>query len=835
MSCSKMTSSNSSISSISSNSSISSISSNSSASITCGIKTKMFFDCSGSVGKCLKYFRALREIFEKNGSLNHLNNEYYMWDTNCNKKTPSEINFWLMNMSGYGGTCPHVIAPYLSADSEIIIVTDGQIGHADIQRCSRKITERNIRMKKCILIMIQTGYSIDLSVPAAFSPHAEEFEFWLMERTAETYSIKKYVAAENITFEKYFENPELFISDVESLRDQISGATLGTTSNEIHHRLCELQKKLQQHFARLAAEKLNDSESEKPEHIRFIEMSISEKYQHFTKVYNLNNESELSLPEKVNAEIQRLIAANKDTSFGTNIIFGSMYRAPTVAASSVAIPEPDPESKIDYECPVLLEADSAGLQICDDRAVLAGLEKNHVEAIIRNPLIILNNPELVSLIRNRISQALGLTTIAEMSRSESSNSNATFRPYRDPLNRNTIIATLPLSTDPAYSKNISYAISKIFFESNKIAGNQTLWLAVIWFVVRDIEYLRETPGLMEQFNELLRHKLCHTKSRLTLSGNPIAPIIDRPMIESIWYSLHSFKIHDIPTGPDDRIRELYPIGSYLIELMNLIGIEIEMEFVSKRIKYSSVLATMRNQELNRTNWKDIIRAQYQPSHLIDETIVFVDANGKVVINHDETVSSNAASSTDSDEIIHHYTPCVSLPSSYFGLSLEEIIGLSRLVNVNRTIGDIGIPLDPSAPIPSAIRNWTAYPIGPDRISDDFEIDPETMRPPKMIRAIEWKDLFYRKFTMTGSDNNWISLYNLFHRFVREISRYPTPAEFIVWLKGVQLRAERSMNTLPTFIVDWVYDLFRRYESIGAFGVPVETFIARGAAGYHGRT
>jgi hypothetical protein len=141
-----------------------------------------------------------------------------------------------------------------------------------------------------------------------------------------------------------------------------------------------------------------------------------------------------------------------------------------------------------------------------------------------------------------------------------------------------------------------------------------------------------------------------------------------------------------------------------------------------------------------------------------------------------------------------------------------------------SVGNINLATDVDAIIPTPVRNWTAYKVGP-YVHLEFDLNPLTMRPFVEINNKSWKELFYESQEI--QNEKFISMYSLFHRYVRENVIFPTQSQFIIWLKGIHERSLNKIDTLPTHIVEFVQSVFEKFERAGAFQLPVKEFIKLG--------
>jgi hypothetical protein len=100
-----------------------------------------FADCSGSVRGCPSYFAVLEAVLRRDL---RPGDELYRWDNDVTSMTEDEAWSWIKKRRGFGGTTPVVVADAVRAANfhgEIILFTDGAIGHHELERCDQALHE----------------------------------------------------------------------------------------------------------------------------------------------------------------------------------------------------------------------------------------------------------------------------------------------------------------------------------------------------------------------------------------------------------------------------------------------------------------------------------------------------------------------------------------------------------------------------------------------------------------------------------------------------------------------------------------------------------------------
>lgn len=100
----------------------------------------LFVDNSGSVGNCTHYWETVNHILtEYAKDITH----YYFWNSNCNAYTKKNFMNWVETKRGTGGTSPELVAAEIakSKHTNIILVTDGEVGDHSVSRCDNILEE----------------------------------------------------------------------------------------------------------------------------------------------------------------------------------------------------------------------------------------------------------------------------------------------------------------------------------------------------------------------------------------------------------------------------------------------------------------------------------------------------------------------------------------------------------------------------------------------------------------------------------------------------------------------------------------------------------------------
>jgi hypothetical protein len=408
---------------------------------------------------------------------------------------------------------------------------------------------------------------------------------------------------------------------------------------------------------------------------------------------------------------------------------------------------------------------------------------------LTDPLFLLRDKEACSAILDRLDSVVGLEAYRTMSDGGGE--------FDSPFTRQAISCVITFSNEPSHIKATKYALSRLLF-GNKIPGNMDLWLIVLYKLILRKECLRDAVPSCEDF---LKERLRRTKTAITLSGLAIQPMIQAPTDIAIWYCLHSFLFVENDNDAMNRLRGFGDSAAYLLDVARLLDLPLASDQITRRLCLYKAFSWMMNEAkkitADKNDWKDMIRAQYQNSIIISGKRVFLDGSPVQI---------------------------PALPSDFDGLTLNEIVALSKLVNSNMTVGTVLIPkvLETLSVVP--VTNYSY-----DEVSNDAfagHVHPVTFRLQSFDNNVHWS--VHDKKNFGDDPNRRVSYYNYFIKYVKENGTYPSKDQFILFLQSKQVnRLVCPLDTLPQFVLEHVYDLFEEYTKVlDNFSVPASTFIER---------
>lgn len=725
-------------------------------------------DDSGSTGNHPQYWPYVHNIITQNPKAN-----FIFWDTSARPKTQQQALKIATERTGNGGTQPQCFASLIPPNSDLTIITDGQIGSSDIEYCDKVLNNRPF--KSVTVHFLNTGGHMNLSVSAPFTRKTEYQIFVDGKQLANGSS------ARTIDISPYFNEPQKFIDESEQLLKDIVMQNLGKTNIDLRTQLLELQKNLLKVIA------INNSNKNDYTTIR-------------TSLTNNDNENSIKLiksiilnaddtnGKKIETIIQEMIhqcSNSKDFSFDV-LASNRLARASTIKSTPTE-ELPPTENHTDYECPISFETDTPLCLIKSGAPILKDLEKGYLDNIMTNPLIVLNDPTLIAKLKDRIDHLVGLEVAKELFKDNQPKS---------PFTRAQISCALTFDLNHTHMKSTNYTLANLFF-GNKLVGIPEMWLYVLYHTISQIPYLSSEMNFMESFKTNMLHRMKTHTTNITLSGLPIEPLMKCPIDIAIWFCVNSPHIINNQTEEDDarnRLRSFGATSKYLLSLTDMFNYPYDKEWTNHRLCLYKAFAWMMNEEKNNTSWRTLLRAQYQNSLTLDDgTILLLDGAPSNPIPNLPNFKVNP----DSPE-----------------LTIQELLKLESLTDRTKTIGVVMIPLNfKPLDVPEPKTNY-GYPPEYTPINDiEPDLSPNTFRPVIIDRKLRkhWLICSEQKY---GPLNKQLSNYNYFIKYVHEFNAYPDKQTYLKYIATKQAnKEENSMDTLPKHIIIFTDNAFANYETV----------------------
>lgn len=776
-------------------------------------KVRFYVDCSGSTGGQIRYWSRVMQIFTSLEQQYGVNNVIVLlWDDRVKYPSRSDFLKWIDACSGGGGTYPNVFASaqHMPEDCDAVIITDGQVSMNDVQICYRIVGNR--RFNSVAVYLVSTGGEINLTVSAPFTANCNNISVYVQYDTEAKPIVDNVSTSIDVDLDKYLNDPERFLQEALRIRGIILLQNLGKELNmPLRDRLLALQKNLMNCIAKRGA-----GDSANRWDVLANTLTSGDYLKAVQDCRDMISTVDNSIGKQVESAIADLIAqCSGSNNFSLeNLDPGRLRRADVVAAVPVA-ELPAQTVVTTFECPIMLEESNMAILIHTGDPVLKNINPKFIEAIMTNPLLVLDDENIMRNLTTRLGHLVGCDALTHLFSKPNPISPFT----RDPL----VSAFIPLvPTDSnarsQYAKANMFTLANLFF-GDKLVGDTGLWMGVLYLALSKIPRFTENQEFMQTMHTFLRAFWRSHVTNITLSGLPIAPMIKAPTNIAIWFCVASPDImmkhrqNDQAVIEDDasnRLRSFGASAKHLLALLDILGYAYDREWTVKQLQIYKVFAWMMNQSKDPdSNWRTIIRAQWQNHHQFP--------NGQVVLLDGPAVQP------------------LPLPDVLQGLDLTTILSIMQYVDRTKTTNSIMLPRDlPFVPVPAAVTNY-GYPELPDEwVRSAVPICPHTMRP--FVRDVRdrkrWNE---RAIEMYGPLDKQIHNYNYFIQFVFDCGLYPqNQQQFIMWVLERQKNREfNPVDTLPKYQLAFVDGLFRDYEAVLGKNfekVPVEGFKKRAWAG-----
>ncbi len=754
------------------------------------VDTYLCIDNSGSTSGHKLYWNNVDKILNEKHKI-------IFWGSDAKEITHSAAKSLIEKKSGSsGGTYPHTFISMIPPKSNLIIITDGSVAQQDVNKCDDILQGREFASVSVYFFF--TGGKINMSVSAPFVRNTEKYMIFVEGELKGSGSSNK-----PIDLLQYYNEPEKLLNDAENLYQLIVIQNMGKTNETLRKELIDL---LQNLLKFISNKKSNDTEIDEVRKILNERETKAEENleQAVNKMKSLVKNLGESIGESVERIIQKLISKCVDT---TDYSFENLSSGRIVRSKEVLSIKPDEIQEesysADFECPISLDNDFPLLLIKQGEPVLVGLEKQELDNYLNNPLFVLYNIELVEKIKSRIDHLFGLTSVKKLFES---------RNIRSPFTMAPISSALSFGIDPSHIKSTNFAMADLFF-GKKLVGQKELWLILLYNIIIKIPYINNNTDFIKKYQEHIIHRVKNVRTNITLSGiGSLHPLIKVSMDLGIWYCVMSpWILEDEENDCANRLRYFGETAIYLMDILDMLHYPYDKKALTL-IKIYRVFSWFMKEEKNGSNWRSVLKAQYQNSITL--------TNNKSE-NKSETKSKSDYQSTGIVILLDGPPVLENIPrlpkfineflseSSVHSLTFGHLLTLEKMVDGSKTTMDIKIGLNLAPTEVKAVTNFDQTNKLKNRPM--INISKETLRP-EYIDKQNGKYWFECAQEIYGK--KFISLDNYFIRYVTEKLKYPSANDFICYISSKEANKEHEPSeTLPMFIQKSVDGLFDRYEKV----------------------
>jgi hypothetical protein len=494
----------------------------------------------------------------------------------------------------------------------------------------------------------------------------------------------------------------------------------------------------------------------------------------------------------------------------------SAIRGDRARRALVATPVPTDETPITtdktipiaiepFECPITVDNETdVVLLIKAGNPILSGVDKNIANDIYDCPLNLLNYPELVTLLKERIDHAISLRALKDSY--DSGNPIISSPMTRFPISEGAIC----LGANELHCKATTWTLANLL-TGGKLVGNQDLWFACIWLLVDSDEGIPYLQPIISQVREHMKWRMLNHKTSVSLTGRPEFPITMVSLRTAIWYIFASAEI-SMPPRRDVLRTHLLHVQP-LKKLLSLCKLEINdranRHIVRLRVMLSMLSEVKKNQHLFRC----LIQTLTQNCLEVDIGALRVSFERKVRF----VPLDGDASEAQVQKVL------LLLPPHYKNLSVAELVSIAKLVDPSKSAGDIEFPIewDPVLPESSTIYwgNYGLRDIKPSLV----RICYETCRSYYQVGDETWKIAAQRFYGCEPS--MLLSVDEHFIKFVQRYHMYPNFDELITYLYHKRVVRGYWYKTLPFQTAQFALSTIKRFSEVSST-LSVDEFIRR---------
>ncbi|KAI3633462.1 hypothetical protein MIR68_008409 [Amoeboaphelidium protococcarum] len=748
---------------------------------------QFFIDYSGSTGGCAEYWNYVRSVVG-----NDKQSSYFFWDTQCSAATRQEVSERCDRKHGNGGTSPHCIVSDISSDSQVLIITDGQVPASEVVRCDEALAGRKFQYVE--VHFVGGEQQMNLSVSAPFTRNVQKFRLVLNGKVLDEGS-----TSASIEFDEYFGHPDKFLLDFDDIYKRVSRKFLGQYDEPMRNKLLNLQSDL----LKCASQMQSDSSGKGWDELRSL-LNSKQYEQSIAKLRAKIAAADMSMAQKLGQSFEMLLqCCSPQANFSFNNLQPGRLSRAQISQRVEAEDLVETENKTGFECPIMYDQESApvlGIKAGD--GILKDLSKDYLDAIFNCPLLILNDDSLVNKLKERFDMVLSLEAFKGIS--------AFNHQTKSPMTGAQLSCVLPTGDHPSHLSATVYCLANLFLGS-KLVGLPVLYLYVVYRVLGQVRYIAENKEFMDAMRSCVMDRMLKANTYITLTGQVVEPMIKAPVDIAVWYCVVSARLHtkkDCDGSDSDdarnRLRSFGAASQYLVDIVdNLFQYPFEKEWTLKRLALYRAFAWMMKQEKERnTQWRDVIRAQHQ-NHIIlsDGSIIFLD--GKAPSDKPKLPFEN--------------------------LSVQEVYGLSLIVDAGKTVNTVMIPDNIRRELPAAVKNY-GYPEGltQEQITYSPKVCPTTLRP-FLVDQVSHKPWKLNAESVYGPLDKQLCVNSYFTRYVWAFKQYPTRDCLIKFMAQKQSTRLDAKDTLPQYVVQFVDAIFKSYHAVlgdNFQNIPADQFIKR---------
>ena len=802
------------------------------------VPTLIAVDGSGSTGGNRFYHAQTQRIVAD--VLAHKSNVTIIrWDDSTTTVTRSELQTWNANCSGGCGTSPHVIASYVKAThfkGDLVLITDGETPAEYIDMVASEMPTSN-PFTHVITHLIPTGGVVNQSISCPFTRSCP-YEVREYDRAAggEGRTTVEVTATELAILGHLdsIQTIDDFLAAFPTIEKVVVAATMGSVGDpRLRDTLLALKKRIQRVDAVVKGESafavaLEAALTPGPQQDRAAALVAARALvgEYYAPI--AGSEEDPDAPTW-SARIARLVSMTEGalrysfdlSGFSAAIRGDRVRRATKVRVAPVEnVPVQDQEGVAAFECPILCDTESdIVLLITEGRPILEGLDLAQTNRLMDCPLNLLQMPEQVAALRERLDHPLSLRAF------QAALAVSAAAPMTDsPITRRPLLAAgrsaLCLGSSLAHSHATAWTLAQLF-TGGKLVGNMDFWYACVMLVARTVPYLQDVIPALEGH---MKWRLTNSRSSLSLSGLAEFPTTRVPLRTAVWFVLASPEAMMDSDSPDDAKRDVLrghlSHVNALRELHALADLpDIPVHITEHVQRLNTMLGMLAWVKHDRRTLPALALALERAAVEIEPTeevlrISFEHAPRFVPVD-------GCASAEQQARVVAHIQSRPSQHQATWCANPTEIRGLASMVNPSLSAGNVPLRLNWTAPT----LTDTFEPCWPENYSfrtghgPVVAICPATCRPYYQITPdTTWKDAATAVYGV--SPDRTVSTNEAHGNFVVKYGVYPTCNELLLFLHNKRINRGK-VAALPNSIRQFVMEVLQENAALRAELLPAE--------------
>lgn len=843
-----------------------------------GVGVLVAHDYSGSTDAHAFYHSKANEIYSRSvsGEFAGRPHAFYVWNHTIAEVSETEYRQLLLRMDGCGCTCPSVVARTcreLEFHGVLVLITDGQVYEDQVREVDVLLRDWKFEHVHCHVIDTSvSAYSqMNLSVTSAFtrgSPHT--IRVYRKDLPEEQY---------DVSHEDFDTLRQLGdVHGVDDLRARmprlvraVTANTMGSEGNpELKEQLIALRKRVVASLsAASSAHSQDDVEALREALVaRRVEEACDAARRIATRYYDITPgvgggacapdwDRELAqMISMCEGAVRRDFSIDLVRAASVGIISTPLSRQPTAPAPAPLSDIADTDAAIlvdgvdvcleDFECPISFEqvpSNNVVLLLARPDAlpcVLASTPKHVVNDVLLCPLNVFKYPDLVRTLAECLDHPIGVPAFR--------GAYGAGKPFvRSPFTRRHLYqGGVFLGTCPEHVKSSNWSLAHMLNHGRQ-AGNMDMWLAVVYFVIKNKEAscAHLADSVLPALEAHLRYRMHTSRTFATLVGSPQFVTTSMPLGCAMWFTHASPRVMHAYYRPEaDPLRLHAGYWSYFVELLRL----TQYPMLEECLRHASVVRCMlrvhRDHKQHAVRLASVARCLFHDVHVIAGVALGED----FLRDHPE----NAVPWIPIDAPPQQHKVIENLRLAGYGELAEFVdsLGIDVVASVYDLVASadagsakgIALPLDVSA----ALLDTTARAAAPFQACWPYLCAEDMQR---VVFVVPIHENTCRPVTYPSKRASWeahasavwgrhyaermYSTEKWFAEFVVDLGRYPTGAEYQVYLyqRVCQPNARHARQArgrfpvLPVRISHCTQETFRAFAHVMGALKPAE-FVRR---------